>query len=71
MSEHLVAVLGDSWTSVESLKPSLVDSTLELTPHSARDIAVSNYSKGSLTWSKLLKDQDRLQEWTLGYPGLR
>ena len=69
MSEGRVAIIGDSWTSVNRLKPSLVDnSALELNPHTGSNIEVSNYSLGSLTWSKLLKDQGRLKKWALSYP---
>ena len=68
MSEYIISVLGDSWTSLDHLKPSLVNSAVEINPHTGTNIPVSNLSRGSLTWVKLLRDQDRLRQWALSYP---
>ena len=68
MSEYVISVVGDSWTSVDRLKPSLVNSTVDINPHTGSNIPVSNLSRGSLTWVKLLRDQDTLRKWALSYP---
>ena len=68
MSEYVISVLGDSWTSLDRLKPSLVNSAVDINPHTGTNIPVSNLSRGSLTWVKLLRDQDTLRQWALSYP---
>ena len=68
MSEYVISVVGDSWTSVDRLKPSLVNNTVDINPHTGSNIPVVNLSRGSLTWVKLLRDQDTLRKWALSYP---
>ena len=68
MSEYVLTIIGDSWTSLDRLKPSLVNNTVDIYPHTGSNIPVVNLSRGSLTWAKLLKDQDTLKKWALCYP---